>query len=374
MNLNNTHDYKYEAIRKWILDNIKNCVFKYGDKLPSENLLCSKFSISRQTVRNAMEGLEKEEIVKRVRGSGTYVIKRLGEVRNKTIGVLLSYINDYIFPQILQGIEETLTAKGFGIDLGMTYNRVEQERRFLERMLNSNISGLIVEGTKSALPNPNISMYEEFLKREIPIIFIHNYYPGLECPSVLMDDVTCAKKLTQILLNAGHKEIAGFFKFDDLQGQRRYAGYVKALSEAGIPINEEIIGWFSTNSQESLFKYHDYPILDNINKCTAIMCYNDQLASKMYTYFKKHGIKVPDDISMVGFDDSFSNPTTSIGLTTAKHPQSALGKEAAQRLMIMVEQGMNSISTEPMLMDATIVIRSSVRTLNTDNEEERDKG
>ena len=360
-----SHDFKYVAIRKWIVKNIENNDFKHGDKLPSENLMCNKFAISRQTVRNAISELEKEGIVKRVRGSGTYVAKTLKEMHNNTVGVLLSYLNDYIFPSILQGIEETLTVEGFGMDLGITYNKLEQERRFLERMLTSNISGLIVEGTKTGLPNPNIHLYEEFIRRKIPVIFIHNYYSGLRCPSVLIDDVGCAKKLTQILIEAGHTDIAGFFKFDDMQGQRRYEGYVKALTEAEIPINEEIIGWFSNNSRESLFKYPSYPILDNISKCSAIMCYNDQLASKMYSYFNKNGIKIPDDISMVGFDDSLSSPITHMELTTVRHPKKELGKVAAQRLMKMIQNGVDCISCEPMLMDAAIVMRSSVKNLNS---------
>lgn len=357
--------FKYVAIRNWILEKIEKHHFKYGDKLPSENLLCHKFSISRQTVRNAIDELEKNGIVKRIKGSGTYVAKTLGEVRNKTVGVLLSYLNEYIFPSILQGIEGVLTAAGYGMDLGMTYNKLEAERRFLERMLEANVSGIIVEGTKTGLPNPNIPMYEELIRREIPLVFMHNYYSELEsiCPSVLLDDENCVKKLTSYMIEKGHRKIAGFFKYDDMQGQQRYRGYMKALIEAGIPFDEQMIGWFSTCTRDSLFQVDHSPLLENIESCSAIVCYNDQIASKMYTYFKERGIKVPADISMVGFDDSFSNPMSRIQLTTIKHPKSKIGEKTAELVMEMIREGMSVVPAEKYMMDASMVIRNSIKDL-----------
>ncbi len=360
-----TQGFKYLAIRKWILESIERHQFKFGDKLPSENLMCKKFSISRQTVRNAIDTLEQEGVVRRVKGSGTYVSKPIGEMRSKTVGVLLSYLNEYIFPSILQGVEEVLTANGFGMDLGITYNKIEAERRFLERVLNANVSGLIIEGTKTGLPNPNLHLYREIIKRDIPIVFMHNFYPELEreCPSILIDDANCSKKLTNYLVEKGHRRIAGFFKYDDMQGQQRYKGYLMALEEAGISVDEDIIGWFSTHTQKSLFVASSYPVLENIGKCSALVCYNDELASGMYTYLNENGIRVPQDISMVGFDDSFSNPTTKIQLTTVKHPKEKLGKKAAKMLMQMIEQGVGSVEPGPYLMDSSIVIRNSVQEL-----------
>lgn len=358
------HNFKYIVIRKWILENIENHIFKYGDKLPSENLLCHKFEISRQTVRNAMDQLAEEGIVRRVQGSGTYVARTAGEVRNKTIGVCLSFLNEYIFPSIIVGIEETLTAKGFGMELGITYNKVEQERRFLERMLKANISGLIVEGTRTGLPNPNLAIYQEFLRREIPVMFIHNYYPELPCASVVMDDVNCAKKLTQMLIDAGHKDIAGFFKVDDMQGQKRYEGYINALIESGLPVQDELIRCFTSNSQDALFEYTEHPLLSNVNKYSAIVCYNDQMAGRIYSYFKEYGVKIPQDVSMVGFDDSFVDPAGNLRLTTVRHPKKELGKAAAERLMYMVENGINSIPQEALVVNASILCRSSIKILS----------
>ena len=362
-------DFKFVAVQKWIMENIEKNVFKYGTKLPSENFLCKKFSISRQTVRNAIDVLEKEGIVTRRHGSGTYVVKTLEDVRNKTIGVLISYLHEYIFPNILQGIEETCTLENYGISIGVTYNKLEAERRFLERMLESNISGLLIEGTKTSLPNPNIDLYKEFVRREIPIVFMNNYYQELAdiSPSVLVDDIGCTKRLTKHLIENGHQKIAGVFKFDDLQGLRRYSGYVDALTEAGIPVDEDIIYWFASYSKEALLRADGHPLLDSIGDCSAVVCYNDQVASILYSCFSEQGLHVPKDISMVGFDDSFSSSLARLELTTVKHPKKALGIKAAGLLMDMVKNGKDAVPPGIQIMNADVILRGSVMSISAES-------
>lgn len=358
-------DFKFVAVRKWIMENIENNVFKYGTKLPSENFICNKFSISRQTVRNAIDGLEKEGIVTRRHGSGTYVAKMLGDVRNRTIGVLTSYFHEYIFPSLLQGIEETFTAENYGISFGITYNKLEAERRFLERMLDSNVSGLLIEGTKTSLPNPNIALYQEFIRREMPIVFMNNYYRELAdtCPSVLVDDIGGVKRLTQYLIENGHRKIAGVFKFDDIQGVRRYSGYVAALMEADIPVDESVIHWVAAYTDDGLARAIGYPRMDSIKGCSAVVCYNDQLAGILYHYFHEQGIRVPSDISMVGFDDSFFSPHGGLELTTVRHPKKALGARAAGLLMDMVKNGRDAVPPRAQLMKSDVLLRGSVRSI-----------
>jgi len=364
-------DFKFVAAQKWIMENIEKNVFKYGTKLPSENFICKKFSISRQTVRNAIDKLEKDGIVTRRHGSGTYVAKMLGDVRNKTIGVLTSYLHEYIFPNILQGIEETFTARNYGISIGVTYNRIEAERRFLERMLDSNISGLLIEGTKTTLPNPNIDLYQEFIRREMPIVFMNNYYRELidVYPSVLVDDIGCTKNLTRHLIENGHRRIAGVFKFDDLQGLRRYSGYVAALTEAGIPVDEDIIIWITNYTNDALLQADNDLLMDSVKSCSAVVCYNDLVASVLYQYFSEQGIRVPKDISMVGFDDSFSSPLARLELTTVKHPQQALGAKAAGLLMDMVKNGKDAAPPCIHVMEADILLRESVRSITAESRE-----
>lgn len=354
--------HKYILLRQWLMECIENRVYRFGDKLPSENMLCNKFSISRQTVRNAIVQLEQEGLVRRVRGSGTFVNCMVEQKpRNKTIGVLLSYLDDYIFPPIIQGIEEVLSRNGYGIDFGVSHNRVENEARFLERILESNVAGLIVEGTRTALPRQNLKLFERLRESGVPVMFIHSVYPELDFPSVLMNDRDCVCKMTRMLIEAGHKNIAGIFKVDDIQGHWRFEGYAQAMRLAGLPVMEEHIKWFSTEDYKRTGLFRDEHVFRKfMGDCTALVCYNDQIAASVCELLCKLGLRVPEDLSLVGFDDSIYANNGRFQITSARHPKKELGRQAAQRLLTIIEQGGMFTKEDSFLFPSEITVRHSI--------------
>lgn len=335
-----TTNFKYRALRDWLVENIDKGRFQYGDKLPSENMLCSKFSVSRQTVRKALDELEDVGAIERRKGSGSYVKKQMLKPKNNMVGVCMSFLDNYIFPEVLSGIEGVLTEAGYGIDLGFGHNRVENEARFLERMIDSNVAGLIVEGIKSALPNPNIKYYKALTANKVPIVFVNNYYPDFPCTCVLMEDEKWTYDITNLLIAAGHKKIAGYFKFDDLQGHWRYAGYIRAMMDAGLEVDENCIGWYdSSNTAHTPQKMDmlEEDLVSSIDECTALVCYNDFVAKRLIGKLDKKGRKVPDDISIVGFDNSVDAKINGNDLTSVNHPKEKVGIEAAQRLLHLIK-------------------------------------
>ena len=142
----------FEELKRRILQG----EYQNGQRLPGENEMAGEFAMSRQTVRQALSLLEQEGFIQRRQGSGTYVrrVERRRE-RSWNVGVMATYISEYIFPSILRGIEGELSEEGFFPLLSATKNRVDNERRILEDYMEKRVDGLIVEGTKSALPNPN---------------------------------------------------------------------------------------------------------------------------------------------------------------------------------------------------------------------------
>ena len=119
-----------------------------------------KFGYSRQTVRTALQQLEEEGLITRVRGSGTYVSYegQLIDDNRPQVGLLLSYYSDYLFPEVYDGIESSLSEKGYRIGVAVTKNRLNDEAAYLEGMLKNNVSGLLIEGSRSAFPTPNIRL------------------------------------------------------------------------------------------------------------------------------------------------------------------------------------------------------------------------
>ena len=160
----------------WVQERIASGEFELGSKLYSENELSEKFNLSRQTVRHAIDVLEQKRLVTRVQGSGTFVsgTKEYTDNKERTmnIGVISTYVDSYIFPNIIKGIEKILSLKGYMVQIAFTNNRIDRERVIIQNILEkNNIDGLIVEATKSALPNPNIIFYQELIDRKIPILF-----------------------------------------------------------------------------------------------------------------------------------------------------------------------------------------------------------
>ena len=181
-------DYKYMNIVEWSKEFISSNKLKPKDRFLTEKELCEIHGVSRQTVRQALMCLENENVISRVRGSGAFVSAcyaqgdTVGQIRN--IGVISTYFTDYIFPHIVTGIESVLNDSGFSMQLAITHNKVAEEQQALQSMISGGVHGLIVEPSKSALPNPNMEMYEELRSKNIPVVFFNAKYPWSDCPCV----------------------------------------------------------------------------------------------------------------------------------------------------------------------------------------------
>lgn len=134
------------------------------------------------------------------------------------IGVITTYPDDYIFPGIIHGIEDVLSEHHYTMALGITHNRQTDEENALRQMVENGVDGLIVETTKSALPNANMLLYHEILDRGIPVVFLNGYYHNLNESHIIMDDVRAGEIAANALTDKGHQKIGGIFKSDDIQG------------------------------------------------------------------------------------------------------------------------------------------------------------
>ncbi len=215
---------------------ITSGVIKNMDKFPSETKSSEEIWIFQADVRTALQQLEEEGLITRVRGSGTYVSYDSSRVNDeptagRTTFELLFRIS---LSRVYDGIESSLSEKGYRIGVAVTKNRLNDEAAYLEGMLKDNVSGLIIEGSRSAFPNPNIRLYEEIKKRNIPTIFIHNHYENMAFDSVETSDTRAAYELTRILIEHGHRKIGGILKYDDMQGIARYKGFIQCMSDYGI--------------------------------------------------------------------------------------------------------------------------------------------
>lgn len=356
---------KYEEIIEWIRRQIQDGKLVPGDKIPSENELAEEFKVSRQTARHALNVMEMDLMVERRRGSGTYVKEKslYGKERPQTkrIALVITYVDEYIFPRLVKSIERTLSRAGYTLQIAFTNNAVEKERMILQSLLNDGmIDGVIAEATKSGLPSPNLVYYKRMQNTGLPIVFLNSGYPEIDAPCVSLDDRQAGRLVTEHLIQCGHERIGAIFKSDDGQGHRRYSGYVEALMKAEIKVKGERIVWIDTEDLRHL-KEEGERILKRLSDCTACVCYNDEVSNKLVKICMENQIRIPEDLSIIGIDNSDLSKYCEVPLTSATNPLNDLGSTAAEMVVRMIK---SKSEERDIRLEAELEIRNSVRIVN----------
>lgn len=330
---------KYKWLAERLREMIRNKQKEGTDRMPTELELTRRYHVSRQTVRQALRLLEEEKLIEKRQGSGTYITGLIAGPLMNTIAVLVSMDKDYIYPGILEDIQDRLGQNGFFTKIYVTENKTEKERQILSELLKNPPRGILAEGCKSALPNPNLDLYRKLKMRKIPVLFLHNYYPGLSSPLFVKDDnYQGSQLLTEYLLSLGHTSIGAAFKRDDLQGMERFQGFMETMRNAGHPVADWQVGWFDSWDQEGLLLEKDREFLKKIIKtslktCTAVICYNDLIAYHLIAELQDMGFYLPKDMAVAAFDNTYLSNSQALSITSLSHQRHEIGKKAAQGLL-----------------------------------------
>lgn len=334
-----------------------------GDRLPVEDKLAQQFGVSRQTVRQAVGELVQGGLLARKQGSGTYYLGDQPAVvtreRSRIVGVVTTYISDYIFPHIIRGIEERLSANGYSPLLYSTQNNLAKERKALENVLHRGVDALIVEATKSAYPNTNLDLYHALAAQGIPVIMIHATYPDLPAPLIEVDDAQGGYLATAHLVEQGHRRIGAVLKLDDRQGLRRMEGFMKALGQAQLVFHAEYMAFYTTEERQVIAESYADRILHlpPDQRPSAVFCYNDEIATDLVKFLREREITVPDQVSVVGFDDAPMAERGYPALTTVAHPKFDMGVRAADLVLQVLNHGIPAGFVHT--YTPTVVVRAS---------------
>lgn len=330
---------KYLQLKEEMLTWVISERWKPDEQIPTEHEIASLYNMSRQTVRQAIGELVKEGWLYRVQGRGTFVKHKLLNATDttQTIGMITTYISDYIFPDIVRATEAVLRENGFRLLLSSTDNNKRKEKESIDMLLSAPLSGLIIEPTKSAGVNENLNSFLAMELQHIPYLMINESYPELNCPVIKVDDVQGGFMAAEHLIQLGHRAIAGFFKTDDLQGVNRMKGFIEAHRVRQVSLQPQMLHRYTTEEKDST------PVDAALNllrasstRPTAMVCYNDELAFKMLHMARREGLCVPEDLSIVGYDDSSLAAAAEVKLTTLSHPKAEMGRLAAEKLISMI--------------------------------------
>lgn len=354
---------KYYALMEALKQEIVSGKRRPGERLPSENQLSASFQVSRHTVRKALSILEQEGFVEAEHGRGTFVSRKAdGKRKSGNIAVITTYLSDYIFPRLIQGIDDVLTEKGYSIILKNTGNSRKRECRCLEEALEKGVDGLIIEPSKSEIMCGHKELYDKLDFCRIPYVFIQGFYAQMKNkPHILMDDCMGGYLVTNYLIRLGHKHILGIFKADDSQGRERHKGYVRALQEAGFSYEPDLVIWFHTEDRGLKPAGQLLLLMEEKTAIDGIVCYNDQIALEVVKTLNRLGLSVPEDISVTGYDNSFIAENGMVKLTTIAHPQEKLGAMAARLLLEKIEGIPDGESQVERILRPRLVIRNSCK-------------
>ena len=272
--------------------------------------------------------------------------------RTNTLALILTDITNPFFTTIARGVEDIASEKGYTVVFCNTDESVSKEKMYLQMLMEKRVDGILLVPALNGLDSTAL-----IRKQNIPVVVLDRRLPELMTDVVRCDSEGGAHELTRLLLSLGHREIAilngpkGVSTSED-----RLAGYRRALTEAGIPINlkREYHGAFN---QESGFEM-THQALAEAQKPTALFAVNNFIAIGALKALQELDLRVPEDVAVVGFDDLPSALVTFPFLTVAAQPAYEMGRRAIEILLKRLDEG-SSDHYQEVVLPAEIVIRQS---------------
>lgn len=270
---------------------------------------------------------------------------------SRTILVIVPDICDPFFSEVIRGIEVTAAAQGYLVLIGDCAHQNQQEKTFIDLIITKQIDGMLLLGSRL----PFDASIEE--QRNLPpMVMANEFAPELGLPTVHIDNLTASFDAVNYLHELGHQRIACIAGPEEMPlCHYRLQGYVQALRRCGITVDPHYIarGNFTyeagAHALEQLLALPQPP--------TAIFCHSDIMALGALSYAKRQGLKVPDDLSIIGFDNislaEFCDPP----LTTVAQPRFDIGREAM--LLLLNQLSGQFVDSGSRLLDCELIIRGS---------------
>ena len=280
----------------------------------------------------------------------------------KRIGVIVPFLRDDLSARFMRGMESILREHNYSLVYSSSEGDVDLECEQVRRLLRDQVCGLIVMPVSAS---NEAMLICQVLPQELPIVLLDRKLPGFQANSVFADNRGGAKQAVTHLLELGHRQIACISHKGNISSvNERVRGYEETMRAAGlIPLAAIPLDWHGP-SEEGLptpFTPDELKplisLLDSPQRPTAIFCVNDFTAFGVMQCLLERGIRVPEDISLVGFDDIPLASFMPVPLTTVKQPKQEIGRQAAQTLLTMIEDDRNLY--EVIHLPTSLVIRSS---------------
>ncbi|KXF83397.1 LacI family DNA-binding transcriptional regulator [Enterovibrio coralii] len=275
----------------------------------------------------------------------------LASQRTKTIGVIVPTLDNAIFAEGIQAFQRRLQEKGFTLFIASSDYSLDEELAQAERLVTRGVEGLMLVGSEH-----HPQLFDILEKKQIPYLYTWSYKPELGHPCIGFNNHQASARLTQYLLDLGHKDFAvvsGILHFND-RTKDRLEGCLDTLEKAGISIPKESIMECRYDLSES--RQMMKKLLAREPKPSVVVCGNDVIAMGVLLEAQHQGIKIPEEISVVGFDDLALSSHFQPALTTMHVPSKEMGQRAADYLLARLE---DEHASEHQELEAKLVVRET---------------
>lgn len=330
--------------------------YPLGAALPTERELAIQFAISRGTVRQALWMLQREHLIVRQQGRGTFITSALnsGPPADLQVGLigLMLYDVEYGFTGLLQGASAAAAGRGYAVAMGSVHNTVEELQSVRAFMRDNALGVVLAPRSREAW-----AYYEELIRENIAVVLTDMCIPECREDHVLIDNAFGIQLATRHLIRLGHRRLAYVtddFAPDDFPPivSERRRGFVESCRQAGNCAMELV----SINPGQYQVKLRE--LLAGPSRPTGIVAYNDTWAVRIVHEATEMGLKVPRDLSVVGFDDSTLVPKCDVPLTTINPERAEMGIASVELLIAKLERSKPQ-PVRGILITPRLVVRES---------------
>lgn len=298
--------------------------------------------------------------VKKLDYNGSLIAAAMIKKQTLTLGLIIPDIKNIFYSDLTRAVEDRANSHGFNIFLCNTDNNLQKEAEYIHLLIAKGVDGIIFSSPE--VEDKNI---KELKKKfpDLPIVIVGGKFPNLILNEIVVDNVDGAYKAIRHLLELGHKDIAFIGGgLDSIATIERHNGYKLALTESGIPINDDFI-IFDKFYIESGYK-NALKLLQKNNRPTAIFAGSDSIAVGIYQAARELNIKIPEQLSVVGFDDSQYAEILSPMLTTIRTPIKEMGQRAIEIIVKTIKE--KQIYKETLVFYPTFIERGSTLAVNNE--------
>ena len=278
--------------------------------------------------------------------------------KSNVIGVIIPEIVHFFFSSVISGIEEVANAHGYSVMISQSSEQYQKEIMVCETFINGIIDGLLVSVSKETVDYTHLKRLEE---EGIPIVFFDRMVEEIAADRVIIDDFEGAYKATEHLIIQGRRRIIHFAGPQNrLIGRRRLNGYLQAMRDNGVVIDESLVIPCDTFE---LALEKTQKIIDDGVRFDAIFTVNDFTAAGTLKVLKRNGIDVPKSVSVVGFGDENVAQMVDPSLTTIRQPGYEMGRRAMEMLIARISQAkQENFVPATEVLKTSLVVRDSSKT------------